>query len=374
MACSCGLKNANMPGDFKHDLPAGAGAPGHRPGCVRRAWLALFLTAAVTGFAAEPPAYRHVAPLPAIRQAAAAAGLACEGLPPPAAREKMAPGDGVTVLVSLSKGAKLQQWLIDLAMAEPRAGDPLRTPNSARLYTSTGREFRFDGGSATIALAMLGPLAADAAGRKAATAPEVRRLRTHVSADYLALGLERVPAMMVAMRARRQREPNLPRGAMSIADQPFPAEVVARDAKTAGVLGGTAADERAAIGSMLALQEFLQLASRTPGIQDVLMSVLDIPWWAIIRSGGKLNFNLEGLPMERELSPADWGLPASEKVYSSPFLLSINGKPALLFQLALVAPKPPLTVCAGIIGLAAGAPDGTGPVLTFQVVAARTHP
>jgi len=52
----------------------------------------------------------------------------------------------------------------------------------------------------------------------------------------------------------------------------------------------------------------------------------------------------------------------------SPYLLRLNGEPALLFQLAVTAPRPPLLVSAGIVGLAAGRPDGRGPVLTLQVV------
>jgi len=374
MACSCRLKNANMPGDFKHDLPRAAGLPGRRLRAAVVGWLALALASGLFGAkdAVPPlPEFRRLEALPAIREAGAAARMAGAGWPAPVARDRLEPGDGVTVLVSLTKGTTLQQWLIDLAIATPRAGDPLRKPNAARLYTSTGHDFRFDGGNATIEITMVGPLRAGDAGGKAAKAPEIKRQRVNVSVDYLALGLERVPAKMIEIKARRQREPNLPHGDLSVRGQPFPADVVARDGKSAAALGISSDDERSIIGSVLALQEFLQLASRTPGLQDVVMSVLDVPWWSIIRSGGRLNFDLEGLPLERELDAAAWGLPATTKAYASPFRLHINGQAALVFQLALVAPRPPLTVSAGIIGLAAVAPDGKGPVLTFQVIGGR---
>jgi len=101
-----------------------------------------------------------------------------------------------------------------------------------------------------------------------------------------------------------------------------------------------------------------------------MKTVVDLPWWAIVMHGGKLNVDLHALPFDRKLGAAQWGVHGQD-VYASSYLLLINDKPALLFQLALTAPKPPLTVCAGIIGFAAVAPDGKGPVLTFQVVASH---
>ena len=105
------------------------------------------------------------------------------------------------------------------------------------------------------------------------------------------------------------------------------------------------------------------------------MSVLEVPWWSILRSGGKaprIEIDMEAtLSSVRQLDAAGWGLGASAKVYAYPFQLDLNGKPALLCQLAVVPPQPPLLVSAGIIGLAAGRPDGKGPVLTLQVIASR---
>ena len=360
-----------MIGDFKPVLPA------LRP--ARRLWAWVVLAAALgpvalaaaTEAAPRPPEFRRLPPLLAIREAAAKARLPITGLAANPDRADAQPGDSVTVLVSLTKRDTLRQWLTRLELEQPRAGGPLRSYAAADFYTSTGHHFRFAGGTAGLRIAMLGPLEESDAGRKAATAPEVKRVRVQVGMDFLALGMDRAPAMALRVAAERARNPALPHGNLGIRGQPFSKVEVDRDAPAAAAAGVTEADERSIIGSVMALQEFFQLASRTPGLDDVLRSVLDLPWWSIIRNGGKIDLNVESLPFQRELVAADWGLPATEKAYAAPFLIRINGKPALVFQLALAAPKPPLTVSAGIVGLAACAPDGDGPVLTFQVVSSE---
>ena len=97
MACSCPPKNANMSGDFKHDLartlrPIAPGSPW---------WQVLILGSILTGSAGAtaptaprpPPDFRQLAPLPAVQEAARAAGLTLAGLAPLEEREKMRPGD-----------------------------------------------------------------------------------------------------------------------------------------------------------------------------------------------------------------------------------------------------------------------------------------
>jgi hypothetical protein len=368
-------KNANMPGDFKHDLTRAPWRMMRFAGRWRLAVLGLALAGAARADEAPavrpPPEFRQIAPLPGIREAARAGWVQLDGLAAPASREKVLPGDAVTFLVSLSRGEEVRQWMIELQAEVPTAEEDGKRPKSIHVFSTTDHEFRLEGGRAAILIRLIGPLGPADAGRKAATEPDIRRQRVLVSADYLGLGLDRVPATFLRVRALRAANPALPRGGISFNEQRFPAEVIEAGKKSAATIGLTLDDERALFGSFLALQEFLQLVSRTPGLQEILMSVLDIPWWSIIRSGGQLNLNLETLPLERELDPRPWGLPATVKVYAWPLRLMIDGKPALLFQLAVVASKPPFSVSAGIIGLAAGSPDGKGPVLTFQAVASH---
>ena len=61
-------------------------------------------------------------------------------------------------------------------------------------------------------------------------------------------------------------------------------------------------------------------------------------------------------------------------MYAFPFVLQLSKKPALVCQLAVVAPAPPLLTSAGIVGLAAQRPDGKGPHLMICLLAAHVGP
>jgi hypothetical protein len=323
----------------------------------------------------QPPDFRQLAPLPSVREAAHAAQFALEDLASPVSREGLRPGDSVTALVTLSEGKELKQWLIEVAAVVPSEKEKKAVTRSTRLFTSSGYEFNFGSGCAALEIRMFGPLREDDTGRKAATAPEVKRRRIVTSSDFLALGLERMPALILRKRAAEAANPSLSEGIFDIGSQLFPRAVTEANRKRMEAHGIAEADERAAAGCTLALSEFFRITSNTPGLQDVLKSVIDVPWWSILRSGGKepeTEINMAPtISSVRQLDGTRWGLGASAKVYSLPFQLDLNGKPALLCQLAVVPPQPPLLVSAGIIGLAAGRPDGKGPVLTLQVITSR---
>lgn len=320
------------------------------------------------------PSFRQLAPLASVQAAAQAAQIALDGIAPPVEQTILSEGDTVTALVSLTSGAKLQQWLIALTAVQPTEKEKQQRDQAIVFHTSSGHELRFESEPAALAIQSIGPLTGADAGRKASTASTVKRARTRVAADFLALGLDRPPAMAERTKKKREEDPSLPSGGLEIGMKPFPPDVIERTRVTTEAVGITEADERALIGSILALIEFFQIASKTSGLQEVVMSVIDVPWWSIIRSGGKmpgLNFELVGNQPRIEAKP--WALPTPSDIWAVPFVLHLNGKPALVCQLAVTAPRPPLLPCAGIIGLAASRPDGKGPILTLQIVAAHTR-
>lgn len=318
----------------------------------------------------QPPDFRQVKMLESTRQAAAAARIPLEGLLLPVDRAGVRPGDWVTALVTWSEDEKLKQWIVSLEAVEPSEKEKKTKVQTSRFFTSSGYEFRFGSERAALEIKLVGPLEEKDAGRKTATTPEVKRRRITVGADYLALGLDRVPATTVRVRAAKAANPNLPAGNLQIGGRAFPPEIVGPSRAAADAVGITEADERAMAGSLLALIEFLQITMQTPGLQDVLKSVLDVPWWSIVSSGGKMpGVYFVGLKSDREVNPRLWNLRRPTKVFAIPYLLKLNNEPALLFQLAVTTPQPPLIVSAGIVGLAAGRPDGKGPVLTLQVMA-----
>jgi hypothetical protein len=66
------------------------------------------------------------------------------------------------------------------------------------------------------------------------------------------------------------------------------------------------------------------------------------------------------VPFEKEISSDRWALPIGTKIHAMPLGLGINDKPSLLCQLAVIDLRPPFQTSAGVIGLASGAPDGSG--------------
>lgn len=321
-----------------------------------------------------PPEFRQVAALESVRQAAGVTHLSLENMSAQVERAVLQPGDRVTSLLTLTEGKKFKQWVIELEGVAPNEKEKEKTgaTQTRRFFSSNGYEFSFGSGRAILQMKIIGPLDAADLGRKAATAPEVNRRRIAVGADYLALGLERVPAVVLRMRAAKEANPNPAGAAFHLSSSPFPAESAAANRKIAEASGLTEADERAVAGSALALMEFFVVTMQTPGLQDVAKSVLDIPWWSIVSSGGKMpNINFDGLNFFRKLEPEKWNLPAGMGIYAYPFLLRLNGEPAMLCQLAVTSPQAPLLVSAGVVGFAAGRPDGKGPVLTLQVVSSQ---
>lgn len=317
------------------------------------------------------PEFRHVAPLPATVAAARANGLSLHGMAPPDARRGLKLGDGLTVLVSRTEGKKLRQWLIDLEATKVTEEEQQRPFDTTKFYSSSGQEFSFSGGRAALTIRVIGPLEMNAAGKGKAAAPKVVRRRILVSADFLSLGLDRVPALMLRMKALQEKDPKFETGNLQFGDKPFPAKVVEETNRQPGLKFFTVEDQRAFIGSLIALREFIVTISRTPGLQDVMMSVVDIPWWSIVRSLGHPSFGFQMRQGVRALKTNEAGLSAAGVVYAWPFRLTINDKESLLFQLAVVAPEPPLTVTAGVIGIASGQPSGKGPELRMSVVSTR---
>ncbi len=339
-------------------------------------WLALSAGLAVLSAAESPPtpmpAFRQLAPLPSIREAAVATKIDLGGIAPALGRETLHLGDTVVALVSFTEKEKLQQWLIELTAVEPTAEEKKQKGEATVLYTTTGNELRFGSEKVSIAIRTIGPLTAADATRKAAATPTVKAARATADAAYLALGLDRLPALMERMKEKRTVDPNLPSMELGMRSTPYAAEVVAKNRPAAQAAGVAAADEKGMIGSIYALMQFFQIASSTPGLQDVVSSVVDIPWWSIIRSGGKMpDIGINAQSEMNALDPVPWGLAKGTATWSIGYQLSLNTKPALNFQLAVTAPRPPLLPCAGIVGLAAARPDGKGPVLTLQIITAR---
>src|SRR5688572_19381154 len=142
-------------------------SPGQRSAS-RARWIAGLMTAGSLGFSlcgtvraadtkavkAPPPLpeFRQFAPLASVQAAAKAAQIALDGIAPPLERATLRPGDSVTALVSLTSGAKLQQWLIALSAVEPTEKEMARRGPAPVFYSSSGYELRFETERAALAI------------------------------------------------------------------------------------------------------------------------------------------------------------------------------------------------------------------------------
>ncbi len=315
------------------------------------------------------PEFEFHAPPPVLISAEAEAGLVLEGIALPTERAGgLRPGDRITALVTLAKGSALTQWLIEVSGAELNEKEkqlpPLRT---LTLFTNTGTEVFLGRTRAALKVRVLGPYERDSAKNA-----KEEQGRIMVNADYLGLGLDRGCESVISVNAAKIKDPTLPPFAWTARMKAFSADEAAAGRKLAAPLGLTPERERALVGANPALHEFFNLISRTPGLQDILKEVIDVPWWTIIKRGGDAPVGI--MPQFRfaeEISAEAFHLGGGRKAYALPFQLSIGGKPALVGKLAVTSARPPLMPCAGIVGVSAWAPDGKGPRVMLQVLSAR---
>ncbi|MFT3829210.1 MAG: hypothetical protein QM691_05820 [Opitutaceae bacterium] len=340
--------------------------------------LALLPLAAAQEAARTKPEFRFTAVAPVVRDAALAAGLPLDGFDHVDAPAELREGDKVVALIDHIDEQRHRQWLVLLA---PRVltdeEKKIPPPKDVRMHTSLGRTFDYSGQNAMIAIRCLGPYDIDA--RKPARKARDKWSGTMVNDSFLRLGFDdacrmwlRIDALAheIAARENRPLEFNL-----SVNSKPFKADTLARGPKTDPALSPTETEERAFGGTFLALMSFFDIATRTPGLDDVLASVVDVSWLSLLGHLARPPaVNIEWQQPVRTLSPADWALPADTPLYAQPFLLQLNGRPALRCQLAVRSPQLPFLASAGIVGVAAQRPDGTGPRLSIRVIAARCAP
>jgi hypothetical protein len=329
---------------------------------------------------ARPPVYTELkfsGPLPALVAIAEQENVHGGTFDPPVERDDLIPGDYITALVTLIKGDDVSQWLVRMTCVELNDAEkkrPLAKPQ--RLYTSLGTEVVFQEQRAAMSIRVLGPYHKvndfkDPAQRKAALKDgKDVSARLTVNADFLRLGFDRACESVLFARQTLKGQPALN---WNIAAKPFPTEIVAKDRDRAESVGLTRERQRAFAGTIPALHEFWRLASRTPGLQDIVKDVADLPWWAIIRKGGEVKTKLK--PKFAAVDTLKLvGLPNYTVGYTFPFEVEVNGEVALSCSVLAVSPRPPMLAAAGILAIAAQAPGGKGPHLMVQICATHLAP
>ncbi len=279
------------------------------------------------------------------------------------------PGDTVSALVSLASfdgRLRPKQWMIRLRL------DSLGNEGVSRdatYHTNAGDTFVFRSATTAMELETMGPVLADSG---PGTRVERRRTRIAVNTDFLTLNLNRTARVLFRLKEQEQKNPGL-KYDLSAGPAPFPAGDWDASRRKLDALGLTLDDRRSFTGSLPALMQFLDIVRRTPGLQDILLQVLDKPSVIdVFRHGGKadINFNFIGGGPSGGRENFWTGAPDRE-FGGMAFELGVFGKPVLDVALFLTPPTPPLEVSAGILGVVAWSPSKPD---TYVVVRAlSTH-
>jgi hypothetical protein len=337
--------------------------------------LGLSLLGCAAATAAAPdgpglPAFVKVRPFAIVLESAARAGMPVQAYPTSRGGNTLNPGDAFMSVASLREGSDETQWLICAEVAASKENELSKTdPGTLRFHTILGTDLVIDSTRVPLELRVIGPFVNNRDRSRHYTA------RVLVNAGFLSSGFDRMCAW--SLRLERLVPPERKQGSFEYGAglKPFPPELVEQKRKQVSELKleMTTEDERSIVGSALALNEFFRLTAETPGLDQILRQTVDVPWWSILRKGGRVNLSIQ--PMHRSIErlvETPSALVTSETaVYSYPMAALINGTPALHVRLAVTAPTPPLLANAGILCIAAQQPSGKGPHLAIEVIGTR---
>jgi hypothetical protein len=266
-------------------------------------------------------------------------------------------GDNVTALVTSVDDGKLQQWLVLFAANELKPKEKKAEQKVPVLYTSSGRELRFDYTPAAVAIRTVGPFSQT--GKDEGVRDEWSGAL--VSRDFLALGFD---STALAMRKLSLTIG----GSFGFGGQPTPEKRAAANRAQLEAVGFGLEDERAFVGGTMAMADFFRIAAQTAGIRDVLQQMLGLSWQDFLKSP-QVNINIQG--EVEDAQPGLWGLSPGEPCRTFCFRIDLNGVPRLTCRVAATRPTRPLQTVAGVVGIAVSRVDGTGPHVMVRVLAAR---
>ncbi|HVS52281.1 MAG TPA: hypothetical protein VHD62_07990 [Opitutaceae bacterium] len=351
-----------------------------------RPWLAGWLVASFATIAAAEQAPvgvpLFVAPLPAVVAFAAAQKIPLEKIDLAAARvNEPAPGDSVTALVTLDESGRQRQWLIQLTAVklsptEQRDIERAKSKLTIEMFTSIGTDVRINSAPYPIEARTIGPFSSEQPATAASShKPPEKRARALVIGGFLGLGLDRFcTAAPVLRHTTDQVDGAAQKLDWRAALKPFPDDVVAKNRPLAAAAGITPEDERSVFAGPLALRAFFNVAQKTPGLQEILLELLDKSSlaWSMLTHNGELkpdfvpDFAKIGAPFDSK-----WWGPDLPPACRCPLLILLNEKPSLETELIVTTPRPPLLNCGGVLGLVVAPVGNKTKQLTIRVLAGR---
>jgi len=242
------------------------------------------------------------------------------------------PGDSASVLITFVEKKKQTQWLLQVEATAPDPTKPAAKPSKFTVDSSFGPPMKFKSKPAPAKLRMLGPFGA--AGWKKPPQSEVAKAQFSLNEDFLGLGLDEAAAAMFRWSKTVDFSKSVTSKAL-LAVNPTPAE------------------QRAVCGTFPALISYFEIVQHTEGLKDLLYKLVEMPslWSMIKHRGVDVNLTFGNGLAPSVADPADWNLPASAPAYYFPWLVRLNGQPAMRITLVTTSPRPPLLICGGVAGV-----------------------
>jgi hypothetical protein len=306
-----------------------------------------------------------VAPLPALAEFAAAHHIPTSGIALADAGAKPQKGDAVTLLVTLFDGSSERQWLARIEADDLTENErQLKPLSEGVMYSGTGQTWRYPISRTALNVFFIGPFSPSTA--RGSIPVEIRR-RVLTNPEYLSYGLDQY--CQAEMRYRQAvRDAGIKNAWITASSNPLSAETVRMGQHVAALINFTPEEDRIRTGGCFPVVSFVDVATKVPAFEAVLRHVLDMPSiWSIVRHLG-ISGNWDYRDFVRVSTP---GAGVESSTYRFGLRLNMNEQFSIKSAFTVTAPRPPLQVCAGILGVYAERPSDASQRLFIQMVAAQ---
>jgi hypothetical protein len=304
-------------------------------------------------------------------------------------------GDGLAYWVISSDGGPARQWLLLLRRLEPKSRGK---DEQRQIWLSWGPVVSFSSRPEQLEAELIGPVVmpeempseapAASSGAAPGTAPQKppvspakvgqgdstplprRRELLSFPSDYLRLGFADKVRLDRRIREARQADPSLTFSHMYSLTRPVKESNIPLAKAEVARLALQPGDERSFAGMSVVTQALLKLGMDTPGLRDIVNSVVDKPslfQMAKMLAGAVTHTNM-GNSSEILKIPGIPGRP--ETLFQVPLVISFEKKPMVELSLLVTEPRPPLDLGAGVMGCAAVHPVDRKQVVKMLVLGA----
>jgi hypothetical protein len=234
------------------------------------------------------------------------------------------------------------------------------------LYSSRGNKLEFRSSPCYARLRTVGPFVELDARRKQPR-PEDDVDRFVLDQGFLQLGFDQSSAALLRFREMKIH------GGFDFRGKPFSEAEIKRGRELGERLHLSDAEERALAGSIPSLLSYINILQHVSGLEDIASKVVARPsLWSIVRHGGiSAGIWFKSEQTRKASKPSRF---SAGSQYYVPMQLTLNGQPALDFTLIAEAPRPPLLLCGGVVGMVAEKPGDKETSLTLHVVSAKRGP